>query len=76
MALPSPETSFFKTFEQKIFKFLWNNKPDNIKRQYIYNSYENGGLNLENIVAMNLSLKASWIDKIYHNSSWRTSQNL
>lgn len=76
MALPSSETSFFKTFEQKIFKFHWNIKPDKIKRQYIYNSYENGGLNLKNIVAMNLSLKASWITKIFHNSSRKTSQNL
>ena len=45
MAFPSPETSFFKGFEHNIFRFLWNNKPDKIKRQYVYNSYENGGLN-------------------------------
>lgn len=76
MTLPSPEASLFKFIEQKMFKFLWNNKPDKIKRQYVYNSYENGGLNLKNIVAMDLALKASWVNKIYHNTHWRTSQTL
>lgn len=59
-----------------MFKFLWNNKSDKIKRQCIFNSHGNGGLNVKNIAAMNLSLKASWVNKNYHNSLWRASQNL
>lgn len=45
MLLPSPSIKIFKHFEQIFFKFIWNNKPDKIKRQYLYNSYDNGGLN-------------------------------
>lgn len=73
MTLPSLEASFFKFIQQNIFKFLWNNKSDKNKWQYVYNSIENGGLNLKNILAMNLALRASWVNKIYHNSYWRTS---
>lgn len=76
MLLPSPSMKFFKHFEQKMFKFIWNNKQDKIKRQYLYNSYDNGGLNLKNLRMMDCSLKASWVAKIYHNKQWITSQRL
>lgn len=56
MALPTPGEPFFKLYEQKIFKFIWNDKPDMVKRMYLYNEYESGGLNLLNLRALNLSL--------------------
>mgnify|MGYP000684037232 CR=1 FL=1 len=31
--------------EQKIFNFVWNGKPDKIKRAYFYNEYEFEGRN-------------------------------
>ena len=75
-SLPSPGKPFFKLFEKRIFKFIWDDKPDKIKRQYMYNSFENGGLNLKSLEILNESLKASWISKIYHNPEWMTSQRL
>lgn len=65
MILSYPNITFFKYFEQKIFKFIWNNKLDKIKRQYLYKSFENGGLNLKNFKVMNNSLKVSWVAKMY-----------
>ena len=31
MALATPDDSFFKSYEQKIFRFIWYAKPDKIK---------------------------------------------
>ena len=31
MSLTSPGEAFFKAYEQKIFKCIWNNKPDKVK---------------------------------------------
>ena len=42
MSLPTPSQHLFKLYEQKIFQFIWNNKPDKIKRKYVYNDYDHG----------------------------------
>jgi hypothetical protein len=49
MALPTPNDSFFKSYEQKVFHFIWEAKPDKIKSACLYNEYELGGLRLLNI---------------------------
>ena len=76
MELPTPDDSFFKSYEQKIFRFIWDAKPDKIKRTYLYNEYELGGLRLLNIKALNLSLKASLIQKLYLYPKWFPSRLL
>ena len=43
MVLPTPSDLLFKLYEQKILNFIWNGKPDKIKRAYLYNEYEFGG---------------------------------
>ena len=74
MALPTPSEHLFKMYEQKIFKFLWNNKPDKIKRKYVYNNYEKGGMKLLNLEALNFSLKANLIPKMFQNTNWFSSR--
>ena len=64
MALPTPDDSFFKSYEQKIFRFIWDAKPDKIKRAYLYNEYELGGLRLLNIKALNLLSKRFTYSKV------------
>ena len=63
MVLPKPSDLLFKLYEQKILNFIWNGKPDKIKRAYFYNEYEFGGQKLLNIKALDLSLKASVMQK-------------
>jgi exonuclease III len=52
-----------KQVEGIIFKFLWNKKwngnqaPDRIKRSYLKNSYENGGLKVPDIKHLDMALK-------------------
>ena len=59
MDLPTPSDLLFKLYEQKILNFIWNGKPDKIKRSYLYNEYEFRGQNLLNIKALDLPPKAS-----------------
>ena len=48
MVLPTPDDLFFKSYEQKIFHFIWDAKLDKIKHAYLSNEYELGGLRLLN----------------------------
>ena len=43
--LPNPSQDLMKKVEKALFKFIWNNKPDQIKREVLYSTRENGGLN-------------------------------
>ena len=76
MSLPTPSEDLFNLYEQKIFKFIWNNKPEKIKRKYLYNDYDQGGQKLLNLEALNFSLKANLIPKLYHNTNWFSSKLL
>lgn len=73
MSLPSPSKSFFKTYEHKIFEFIWNSKPEKIKRNFFYNNYEVGGFKLLNLEALCFALKASLVQKMYLNPNWYIS---
>ncbi|WP_176696360.1 reverse transcriptase domain-containing protein, partial [Candidatus Ichthyocystis sparus] len=73
MSLPSPNEIFYKKYDELVFNFIWNNKPEKIKRKYLYNSLDEGGVKLINLKALNLSLKASWVQKIYCNPNWSSS---
>ena len=46
-----------------IFAFIWNNKPDKIKRKILFLPKEKGGLGLKNLVLMFKSLKIAWIHR-------------
>ena len=63
-----PDT-YHKEIEKKCFKFIWNGKPDKVKRNLIINSYERGGLQIINIKSYFIALKASWVSR--HISNWK-----
>jgi len=75
-SLPSPPPAFFDRYEKKIFQFLWGGGPERVKRKTLYNLYEQGGLKLRNLRAVDLTMKASWMPKIYHNEKWFCSKLL
>ena len=53
-----------------MFEFIWDGKPDKIKRKILTQDYEKGGLKMIDIDKFLLSLKASWVNKLFneHNS--------
>ena len=49
--------------ESKCFKFIWDDKPDKVKRNTMIGNCEMGGLNMIDIGSYFVSLKASWVSK-------------
>ena len=47
-----------------MFNFIWDNKPDKIKRKTLYQEYINGGLKMLDLNKFILSLKSSWIKRL------------
>ena len=53
-----------RTIENLMFKFIWDQKPDKIKRKTLCQNYINGGLKMLDLKKCMLSLKASWIKRL------------
>ena len=47
-----------------LFKFLWDNKPDKLKREQITLPTRQGGLNMINIDHFITSLKITWVRRL------------
>jgi len=47
--LNNPNMKLIEDIQKDIFKFIWNGKPDIIKRSILYQQYEFGGLKLTNL---------------------------
>ena len=64
MLLPNPPDKYMQDFQKMIFKFIWNKKPDKIKRLTAIKSVRDGGIGAVDIEAFADSLKLSWIRKL------------
>ncbi len=74
-ALPNPPANFFKRLNSTFYNFIWNNKPDKIKRSIIISNFEEGGLKMIHIESFSKSLKMYWIQKLLDDSitsEWKT----
>ena len=63
-----------------IFKFIWKNKKDKIKRKLMILDYDQGGLRAPSIDVLEKSLKLAWISRFLANEqscceSWKTIPN-
>ncbi len=61
--LHDPPEHMIKRVRTKLFQFLWDNKPDKVKRNTIIQSYEKGGLKMLDIDSFITSVRASWDEK-------------
>jgi len=61
--IPTPEWVLKKT-QKLTFSFLWDNKPDKIKRTALYSSYTDGGIKMTDIYSKCKSLQASWVKRL------------
>ena len=54
------------------FNFLWNNKPDKIKRSIAKQKLLKGGLGMVDVKNFEESLKLTWIKKFFESSAaWK-----
>lgn len=63
--LPDPPGEIFHDIEAIMFKFLWNRKPDKIKRKVMYNDTNKGGLGIPHFQTFCKSMKISWVKRLF-----------
>ena len=68
ISLPTPSPSIVNTLNDMMFKYLWNYKPDKIKRMQITQDYQNGGLRMINLDSYIKALKSTWIRRLLTNN--------
>ena len=72
ICLPTPTLKVIKELNNIFFKFLWNDKPDKIKRTISTLNLLEGGLNMIDIDKFNQALKLTWIRRYFNTSStWK-----
>ena len=64
MALPSPSEPTIKRIENLMFNFLWDGKPDKIKRSVAFRKPDKGGLNMIDIRKFITAIKCSWVRRM------------
>ena len=71
--LPSPPDTFLRNLNTIFFSFLWDNKPEKISRKTVKSDYKYGGLRMVDIHHFMISLKLSWLQKLFKqvNPPWK-----
>ena len=72
--LNNPTVDILKNIKFEFFNFVWDSKPDKIKRSVIMQDYKNGGLRLTNIDNFIEALKAGCVRRIFdeqNNGMWK-----
>ena len=65
-------SNFAEKVNDICFKFIWNFKPDKVKRETIVLPVDKGGLNMVDFSIVDKSLKAAWVKRFYEadGSKW------
>ena len=70
--LPTATPKVIKELNTLFYRFLWNDKPDKIKRVITNLHYSQGGLNMIDLNKFDQSLKLTWIRRFFSTSSkWK-----
>lgn len=72
--LPAPNLEFVKQLEQILFKFLWNDKTERIKRTTLYRTLAKGGIAMPHLPSFNYALKLAWLRRLLderNDSLWK-----
>jgi exonuclease III len=62
--LPTPPKEKMKEIQDSLYKFIWDDKPDKVKRETLIADYIDGGLKMPDIASQNTSLKTIWIKQL------------
>jgi hypothetical protein len=62
--LPNPSDEYLKEVNECIFKFIWNGKPDKIKRSQIIQDYCFGGVRVPHVSSHLNALKINWLRRV------------
>ena len=71
LSLPKPSEEYFIRIENVFKRFLWHEKPPKCSFSILENLIPNGGLQFPNIRKIDITMKASWIKRLYKsNDGW------
>ena len=69
LSLPNPSNEIVNKKKKKknelLFTFIWNSPVCRVKKEILQNNYDNGGLKMINLNAFILSLKSTWICRLF-----------
>ena len=72
ISLPTPSKRMMLKINNMLFDFLWDGKPDKIKRCIAKQKLDNGGINMIDIDLFDKALKLTWIRRfISGNQKWK-----
>ena len=62
------------TTQKMLFRFLWNNKKDKIKKFGLYQDYDKGGLRTTDLNGKFKALRLAWISRLLksQHQNWKT----
>ena len=63
-SLPNPPRTMINYIEKQMYSFLWNGKPDKVKRSSLIQTYDKGGLKMIDIDKFIQAQKITWIKRI------------
>ena len=71
--LHNPPEGILQDIINTMFRFIWNGKPNKIKKDTLIKNIESGGLKMIDLQKFIYSLKASWIKRILddNNGPWK-----
>ena len=67
LCIPDPSNEFIKFVDKLFFNFIWNNKPEKIKRSTLCMDYNEGGLKMLDTKNQLSALKLTWIRRLLKN---------
>lgn len=75
-SLPTPSKFVLNQIEKLMYAFIWENKPEKVKRSTLTQEYEMGGIKMVDIEKFIQSLKISWIKRILNQNSSSAIQKI
>ena len=72
ISLPTPSTKLLNEINDMFYKFLWDGKPDKMRRSLSKQKIINGGIGMIDIKLFDKSLKLTWIRRFFKcQSRWK-----
>ena len=59
--------SLFNDLNKLFFNFIWDGKPEKIKRNTLIADFEDGGLKIIHLQQFNAYLKITWVKRLFSN---------
>ena len=70
--LPTPSIKIMNEINTMLYNFLWNGKPDKMRRSLAKQKMSEGGIGMIDVSLFDKSLKLTWIRRFFkHQSRWK-----